>query len=444
MSFGPVSRPDIPGTVPSLQEGKSNAAGNSWESDSAIEITKLARTITNAGGGPLSIDLALDLLLNEVVEQAREGTRATGAAVALARDDRMTCRATSGNAPNLGTPVETESGLSAACLKTNEVQLCLDTEQDPRVDREACRHLDLRSMLLVPIFDGRSPCGILEVFSSAPNGFGDADVKKLQFLAKRIVTAKVAAEKRVEEKSAQVETKALPEVPPADLKKEPGSIQEPSSTPDVQTDASIPVVGKPHDILTSALVVLVIAAAVLLGIIIGVRQTAKHQQRHDQTAATVVRDGDATQAASSAKDVTSVPQPGPPPAAGAAPRPRSEVPVGGLIVTEKGKVIYRAGPEAGPANVPNHEISAAQLIHRVDPQYPEAAKSERIQGAVVLDAQVLGDGSVGTIAVVQGDPVLAAAATEAVKQWKYQPYIVEGQATERQERITIKFTLPPG
>jgi protein TonB len=81
-------------------------------------------------------------------------------------------------------------------------------------------------------------------------------------------------------------------------------------------------------------------------------------------------------------------------------------------------------------------------LHRVDPEYPEAAKSQHIEGPVVLDAQVLGDGSVGNIAIVAGDPLLAQAATQAVKQWKYQPYIVDGRPMERQERITVKFSLP--
>jgi len=60
---------------------------------------------------------------------------------------------------------------------------------------------------------------------------------------------------------------------------------------------------------------------------------------------------------------------------------------------------------------------------------------------VLLVAHLLGDGTVGEIEIVSGDPLLAEAATQAVKQWKYPAYHVNGQAVERQERITVRFTL---
>jgi protein TonB len=60
----------------------------------------------------------------------------------------------------------------------------------------------------------------------------------------------------------------------------------------------------------------------------------------------------------------------------------------------------------------------------------------------VLDVQIRGDGTVGNVATVTGDPVLAEAAVAAVKQWKYRPYSGDGQQVASQTRITIKFTLP--
>ncbi len=59
----------------------------------------------------------------------------------------------------------------------------------------------------------------------------------------------------------------------------------------------------------------------------------------------------------------------------------------------------------------------------------------------MLDAQVLQDGSVGDIEVVTGDPLLTEAAVHAVRQWKYQPYLVDGRPVESQTRITINFVL---
>ena len=87
----------------------------------------------------------------------------------------MVCRATTGgNAPDLGMRVETDSGLTGACLATGEVQQCSDTESDPRVNAEACRTLGVRSMLILPLCDRNGPFGILEVLSAQPYAFANA------------------------------------------------------------------------------------------------------------------------------------------------------------------------------------------------------------------------------------------------------------------------------
>lgn len=409
------------------------APASASDADAAQEIATVARALADAGGGALSLDLALDLLLHETVEQARQATRATGAAIALARDGEMICRATSGNAPELGTAVDTASGLSAACLSTGAMQECFDTETDARVDRDVCRHLHLRSMLLIPIIEDRSVCGILEVFSSEPNTFGPDDCRTLQSLADNIVNAKKAAALGLAEDP-------LPhDVNPPSYEAEIATAQETRSLDSTERkqpapNAFTPDIAAKNEVLTSALVVLVIAAAVLLGVVVGVRQMAKR----------------GADKAVAAKNVDRPPSPGSTVTApnadqtsAAAPkRAAVQAPVGGLIVTQNGKVIYRAGP-SGEASAP-HVMAAApnRLLHRVDPKYPESAKSQHIQGAVELEAQVLGDGTVGNVAVLRGHPLLAEAAATAIKQWKYQPYSVNGRQVERQERITVKFSLP--
>jgi protein TonB len=122
------------------------------------------------------------------------------------------------------------------------------------------------------------------------------------------------------------------------------------------------------------------------------------------------------------------------------------------VVTQNGKVIYRMPePKAavGPSQRSSKPGSASadrldnRLLHRVEPVYPEDAKARRVQGAVVLDVQIGGDGAVKNIAVVEGDPELADAAVEAVRQWRYRPYTVDGKPVEMQTRVTIRFTLPP-
>src|ERR1700722_20468470 len=111
--------PDSDRAASSLDKDASGRVGDMAAGEHHSDVAELARTLAAHGGGAESFDLALDLVLNEVVEQARLATGATGAAVALARDGEMVCRATTGeHAPELGVRVETASGLSGDCLRS--------------------------------------------------------------------------------------------------------------------------------------------------------------------------------------------------------------------------------------------------------------------------------------------------------------------------------------
>src|SRR5262245_56873584 len=99
------SEPDGPEDVPSRPQPAV------FPLDSGKRLSELASTLAPHLGGEVSAELALDLILNEIVEQARLATTATGAAVALRRGDEMACRATAGpNAPDLGVSLNTRSG----------------------------------------------------------------------------------------------------------------------------------------------------------------------------------------------------------------------------------------------------------------------------------------------------------------------------------------------
>ena len=89
-------------------------------------------------------------------------------------------------------------------------------------------------------------------------------------------------------------------------------------------------------------------------------------------------------------------------------------------------------------------VAEANLIHDVPPQYPPEAGRERIEGTVVLLAVIGSDGSVQDVQVISGLPMLAEAAIEAVKQWRYKPYLLNGIPVEIDSRITINFTLSRG
>ena len=89
-------------------------------------------------------------------------------------------------------------------------------------------------------------------------------------------------------------------------------------------------------------------------------------------------------------------------------------------------------------------VAEANLIHDVAPQYPPEAGRARVEGTVVLMAAIGKDGSVQDVRVESGLPILAQAAVDAVKQWRYRPYLLNGEPVEVDSRITINFTLSRG
>lgn len=86
-------------------------------------------------------------------------------------------------------------------------------------------------------------------------------------------------------------------------------------------------------------------------------------------------------------------------------------------------------------------MSAGLLVKKVNPEYPEEARRGRIQGTVVLHVLISKAGDIAKVEVVSGDPVLVPAAIEAVKQWKYKPYLLNWNPVEVDTQILINFTL---
>ncbi len=86
-------------------------------------------------------------------------------------------------------------------------------------------------------------------------------------------------------------------------------------------------------------------------------------------------------------------------------------------------------------------VAQAQLTHNVNPQYPPEAFQSRVHGTVVLQAVIGKDGGVKNLKVVSGPPMLIKAATEAVKQWRYKPFTLNGEPVEADTQINVNFTL---
>jgi protein TonB len=96
---------------------------------------------------------------------------------------------------------------------------------------------------------------------------------------------------------------------------------------------------------------------------------------------------------------------------------------------------------AGPVRI-SPEVAAELVTRRVEPEYPPSARERRVQGAVVLDALVGRDGVVERFTAIRGDPELAAAASAAVRQWRFKPYEANGKGEAFQTSVTVVFRLP--
>ncbi len=86
-------------------------------------------------------------------------------------------------------------------------------------------------------------------------------------------------------------------------------------------------------------------------------------------------------------------------------------------------------------------VQAGNLINKVQPIYPPIAKNARIQGQVILQAVISKTGVVENLHAVSGHPMLIPAAVEAVKQWRYKPYYLNGEPVEVETTIQVNFTL---
>ena len=90
----------------------------------------------------------------------------------------------------------------------------------------------------------------------------------------------------------------------------------------------------------------------------------------------------------------------------------------------------------------SEEVAEQLLSLKVQPNYPQQAVKAGMQGAVVLQAWIAADGSIRELKLVRGSLLLGQAAYEAVKQWRYKPYLLNGKAVEAQTFVRVNFRLP--
>jgi len=89
-------------------------------------------------------------------------------------------------------------------------------------------------------------------------------------------------------------------------------------------------------------------------------------------------------------------------------------------------------------------VVSGLLVRKVNPVYPPLARQARIQGVVILQAEISKDGNIENLQLISGHPMLAPAAIDAVKQWKYRPYLLNGEPVEVETQVQVNFTLSGG
>jgi len=106
--------------------------------------------------------------------------------------------------------------------------------------------------------------------------------------------------------------------------------------------------------------------------------------------------------------------------------------------------LFTTGPNThanvrlGPKRVVS-QLTEAQLLNKVEPVYPRIAVLSGVQGQVLLHAIIARNGTIQSLNVISGPPLLIRAATEAVSQWRYRPYVLNGEAVEVETFITVNF-----
>jgi TonB family protein len=427
-----------------------------------------------------------DAVIRATAEAARVLTSADGVAIAFRTKGVILCRARSGElAPELGSCVDANSGISGECLRTASILVCEDARVDARVDNVVCQRLGICSIVVVPLRGPVGISGILEVFSTRVNAFGEREINSLRGLAE---LAEAAYER---ERLAQLEaTRAalrsahrLPVRPSRAVGSESESDGRPLALRVFEGEVAARRPGRTVWVLGVAMAALLLILGVWL---------SWHGPISELTELEAAENHKAVQTPPQLKPILPAPKPTP-----------------GIVEVESGKRLgsTREGSRAKPApsedtvgekanassnlanraagtilsNAANSEsvmeaplvklpstdnagelaavfsahetlpvmdapvsrgVAQGRLIRKVDPVYPVQARTQRITGPVVLEIRLSKDGRVRDISIVSGDPQLVTAAVQAVRRWQYSPTLLDGNPVEATKRVTVLFKLP--
>lgn len=443
----------------------------------------------------------VDSVLRLIAQQARAVTGATAAAIALGAGDDFFCRATAGDtAPPLRARIRSDSGLTGECVRRRVTLRCDDSERDDRVDAEACRELQVRSIAVVPVRLGSELGGVIEVFSNRVSAFSDSHLSILERMAELIAAVcRRTATLILAAASDQTDTE-----PAANIVAAPAAAASSSpATPAVRGKELVSVVAAQFLAVFRgwrtflAANPRILGAAVLFVILVSVAwfvsrgHGPKSSEAPASAPATQVTIPAVEEAAPAPESLATNPEPqsvatGKPAAA----RPAAARPAAGksaqrppepdevtvlkvapgvpasarvprsadaqsVVAPEFDKVSVLASaptgvlsapvgsPKLAPAPPPpavSKGVVPGRLLRKVNPSYPVQAREARIGGDVVLDVSIQKNGRVGKVTVVSGHPLLAQAAARAVKDWLYEPFRLNGEPIDAQTQVTVKFT----
>jgi TonB family protein len=445
-----------------------------------------------------------DSILQATADAARALTSANGVAIALRTKAEILCRARSGElAPELGSPLNVDSGISGECLRSATVLVCTDAETDHRVDPTVCRALGIRSIVVVPLRGQMGMAGVMSAFSARPNAFESAHIDLVRALAE-IAEVVYERERRAQDKSSATATPVT--------KRYLGFVRAQAKAIDTQNATAR--ANAIHFFNARRWILAVSLIALLLISISAVAWWSWHEPAAaDNSPANSTAQSTSTYAQASTDRPPLASQPKPNAAVSArhpdrtssdrftsdravdkdalkkaaelqslntpsgnvqttnvqatnnttpiltpvssATIPKVAAPDSEIVDAPPPVTVVAAADSDGivrlttePAKLPalgmavSQGATEARLIHEVAPPYPQQARAYHIAGSVVLDATIAVDGSLRNVKVVSGQPPLAEAAATAVRQWRYSPELLNGKPVEVQEQITIVFKLP--
>jgi TonB family protein len=432
-------------------------------------------------------------ILRATTDAAQVLTGADGTALALRTNGVIVCRARSGEiAPELGAPLNVESGISGECLRSATILVCNDAATDQRVDREACLGLGVRSIVVVPLRGAKGIAGIMEVFATRAYAFGPEQINSLRVLAEIAeaayeregrtpspavasvtstgrrsalsatpgVTSQRAASRDIEEWSRAAKFSdeyspkrrywipALAAIALLSVSSVAWWSWRDSSTEIAASETRVASSSPPEETSGNA-ALRVLPLKPNPGIASHPSELSKTEGVL-QNAAQIDPEIVGTQPTNSGTNpaaAISGANPGKSSSGSAKANSDSE-PAPTVEVTPSTTQADLSALSSSPTTLPafgarvSTGVTEAMLIRRVNPIYPAEARMQRLAGLVTLDVTVAEDGSIHNIKVVSGPALLASAATTAVKEWRYSPSTLDGKAIEVQKRITINFKLP--